>query len=540
MNYGLSYTDKEKQKTQATTDLMTNMFTVILIIMAFSIVPASFVLFLIEERANHSKHLQVHYSARKSTTTTILQVVSGCSQTLYWASNIVWDITNFTFSVLLVTPIFFIFNATAFTDQIGTTWLLLLLYGCAVIPLMYCFTFVFETPPLAFVALAGANTMLGIVSTVAVVILKFFAEQLNDQVLKDAHMWCSHLFLLLPQYNLGAGLMAVTIDYTQRTMLAEYNFESELELYAWEQVGGKLTCLAIQAVLFFAFVLLVEHRRHIFVCTWRSRRKREQLREFEPDADVEAEQRLVEKCSDADYGLVLRRLVKVYGNGQRAVAGLSAAIERGACFGLLGVNGAGKTTTFKMLTGKLTITEGDASINGVSVRANGVYHVVGYCPQFDALNGYLTGEEQLYFYARLRGIRSHQLHDVVDWALRHMHLRAYGLALLYFFKPCSFAAHKTTRSYSGGNKRKLSAVIAMIGDPLVILLDEPSTGVIHSDFQQRTYCFTAGMDPKTRRFMWNRINQLTRDGHTVLLTTHSMEECEALCTRVGMFPLHDF
>jgi ABC-type multidrug transport system ATPase subunit len=145
--------------------------------------------------------------------------------------------------------------------------------------------------------------------------------------------------------------------------------------------------------------------------------------------------------------------------------------------------------------------------------------VVGYCPQFDALNAYLTGREQLAFYARLRGIAESDVKCVVDWAIRHMHLSAY--------------ARHVTRSYSGGNKRKLSAAIAMLGNPLVVLLDEPSTG----------------MDPKTRRFMWDRISDLTRDNHTVLLTTHryarcsltprftnvySMEECEALCTRVSM------
>ena len=98
---------------------------------------------------------------------------------------------------------------------------------------------------------------------------------------------------------------------------------------------------------------------------------------------------------------------------------LCAAVERGQCFGLLGVNGAGKTTTFKMLTAKVPITQGDASINGLSVRQDPrhIYQVddhlctlsqlqvVGYCPQFDALNGYLTGREQLAFYARIRGIK---------------------------------------------------------------------------------------------------------------------------------------
>ena len=207
-----------------------------------------------------------------------------------------------------------------------------------------------------------------------------------------------------------------------------------------------------------------------------------------------AERQRAASCAASDYGLVLRNLCKAYDSKSKALAvdHLYVAVERGQCFGLLGMNGAGKTTTFKMLTTKTDITSGEAYIDGRSVRHDPrhIYKVVGYCPQFDALNAYLTGREQLSFYARVRGIREKDIEPVVDWAIAHMHLRPY--------------ANQMTRSYSGGNKRKLSAAIAMLGNPQVVLLDEPSTG----------------MDPKTRRFMWDRIGDLVRDGHTVLLTTH--------------------
>lgn len=420
---------------------------------------------------------------------------------------------NFCVPVLLVTPIFYIFNAKAYVDtarELFTLWLLLLLYGCdctlskfalltekgvcsaAIIPLMYLFTFVFATPPWAFVVLAGVNTMLGVVSTVAVAMLRMFAEELNDDVLRAARDWCERLFLLLPQYNLGGGLMKMALAYIERQFAASVGFDIEggdTNLYAWDNVGGKLLCLAVQALLFFILVLCVEHRRSLWAtvrCCGRQMPKKHAddangvtaAGDANTDEDVARERRVVDSCNDDDYGLVLRRLTKVYDNGFCAVDSVSAAIERGQCFGLLGVNGAGKTTTFKMLTAKLNITDGDASINGLSVRrsARELYRVVGYCPQFDALNTLLTGREQLAFYARIRGIRDADIERVADWAIKHMHLRPYGLVLFYacLHVLCShaycFAADKTTGSYSGGNKRKLSAAIAMLGNPLVILL----------------------------------------------------------------------
>uniref|UniRef100_A0A3Q3DGY5 ATP binding cassette subfamily A member 1 n=1 Tax=Hippocampus comes TaxID=109280 RepID=A0A3Q3DGY5_HIPCM len=151
------------------------------------------------------------------------------------------------------------------------------------------------------------------------------------------------------------------------------------------------------------------------------------------------------------------------------------------CFGLLGVNGAGKTTTFKMLTGDTVVTR---------------HRNMGYCPQFDAVNELLTGREHLELYAILRG--------VAEWGIRKLGLLKY--------------ADKAAGSYSGGNLRKLSTAMALIGAPPVVFLDEPTTG----------------MDPKARRALWNCILDVIKEGRSVVLTSHSMEECEALCTRMAI------
>ncbi|KYB25232.1 ATP-binding cassette sub-family A member 3-like Protein [Tribolium castaneum] len=176
------------------------------------------------------------------------------------------------------------------------------------------------------------------------------------------------------------------------------------------------------------------------------------------------------------------------------------------CFGLLGVNGAGKTTTFKMMTGDESITFGDAWIHGMSVttQQKQVQTFIGYCPQFDALLEDLTVKETLLIFALIRGVSFDKCIALVE-----------SLAQTFdFFEHIN----KKIKHLSGGNKRKVSTALAIIGDPPIIFLDEPS----------------AGMDPVTKRFLWNNLIRLRDAGKCIVLTSHSMEECEALCTRIAI------
>jgi len=208
--------------------------------------------------------------------------------------------------------------------------------------------------------------------------------------------------------------------------------------------------------------------------------------------------------------LVLQHVRKVYparGGGKVTVAvdNLSLGIPRGEVFGFLGINGAGKTTTMKMMTGDIPMSKGRAYVNGYSVvkQLPEVRKEIGYCPQFDPLIDLMTSREQLTLYARLHGLPEPSIPGVVQELLNTLGLSRF--------------ADKQCGSYSGGNKRKLSLAMALIGNPSVVFLDEPSTG----------------MDPVSRRFMWSVIESIS-DGRSVVLTTHSMEECEALCSRIGI------
>jgi len=212
--------------------------------------------------------------------------------------------------------------------------------------------------------------------------------------------------------------------------------------------------------------------------------------------------------------LVLNNVKKYYksffkcGKGKYAVRGVSLAIPKGECFGLLGINGAGKTSTLNILGGKAAPTSGSAYMKGVNIEKNPevILKNVGFCPQFDALFPVLTAKEHLDFYANIKCFPEDLKEKVVNAKIKEMLLTDYAL--------------RQAGGYSGGMKRKLSTAIAMIGGPEIIFLDEPSTG----------------MDPVARRSMWNIISNISKEKKesAVILTTHSMEECEALSTRIGI------
>ncbi|KRZ07943.1 ATP-binding cassette sub-family A member 1, partial [Trichinella zimbabwensis] len=191
---------------------------------------------------------------------------------------------------------------------------------------------------------------------------------------------------------------------------------------------------------------------------------------------------------------------------QVVVNDLNFEVLQGECFGLLGHNGAGKTTTFKMITGKCSISQGCVYFAKTHAPRSNCRSItdIGYCPQFDALDERLTGREILQFYADIRS----------------MCRKCKDAAVLHYIWRLGLNSHADCliRTYSGGLKRRLSTAISLIGNPRIILLDEP----------------TASMDPESRRLIWDVILERINLGQSVLLTSNSMEECEILCNRVGI------
>mmetsp|Transcript_86250 Transcript_86250/g.276860 ORF Transcript_86250/g.276860 Transcript_86250/m.276860 type:complete len:1399 (+) Transcript_86250:77-4273(+) len=195
----------------------------------------------------------------------------------------------------------------------------------------------------------------------------------------------------------------------------------------------------------------------------------------------------------------------------RAVRGITLGIKQGECFGLLGPNGAGKTTTLALLTGELwPPNSGEVFVGGrgISTARHGFFELLyghlGICPQVDPLWPELTGRAHLLFHGRIKGVPEAFLFSEVESILQQLGFSAAD-------------ADKQAKTYSGGMKRKLSLALALIGRPSLLLLDEPS----------------AGVDAVAKRSLWSLIRGRTR-GQTVLLTTHSMEEADALCDRLAI------
>jgi len=200
------------------------------------------------------------------------------------------------------------------------------------------------------------------------------------------------------------------------------------------------------------------------------------------------------------------RLTRTFGE-LVAVDHLDLVVERGAIFGLLGPNGAGKSTTIKMLTTLLPPTSGHARVAGFDVehQAREVRRRIGYVPQLLSADGSLTGAENLTLSARLYRVPATARASRISDALAFMDLTE--------------ARGQLVRTYSGGMIRRLEIAQAMLHEPEMLFLDEP----------------TIGLDPVARRAVWERLLELKRRAATtILLTTHDMEEADVLCDRLAI------
>ncbi|XP_052011038.1 phospholipid-transporting ATPase ABCA1-like [Xyrauchen texanus] len=484
-NHPLNLT-KEQLSQVALMTTSVDVLVSICVIFAMSFVPASFVVFLIQERVNKAKHMQF---------------ISGVQPFLYWLANFLWDMCNYVVPATLVILIFVCFQQKAYVSStnLPVLALLLLLYGWSITPLMYPASFLFKIPSTAYVVLTSVNILIGINGSVSTFVMELFGNNeiggIND-ILKN-------VLLIFPHFCLGRGLIDMVKNQAMADALerfGENSFRSPLE---WDMVGKNLFAMAVEGVVFFIITVLIQYRFF-----FKPKSLSAKLSPIgEEDEDVARERQRIMSGAGQGCILELRQLTKVYKRKQKpAVDRLCVGIPPGECFGLLGVNGAGKTSTFKMLTGDSVVTNGEAFLAGKSIlrEIDEVHQNMGYCPQFDAINDLLTGREHLEFYAILRGVPEEEVCEVAEWGIHKLGLVKY--------------VDKKAGSYSGGNMRKLSTAISLIGAPPVVFLDEPTTG----------------MDPKARRALWNCIHSIIKEGRSVVLTSHSMEECEALCTRMAI------
>lgn len=203
--------------------------------------------------------------------------------------------------------------------------------------------------------------------------------------------------------------------------------------------------------------------------------------------------------------IVIENLVKKF-EDVTAVDGVSLQVAKGELFGLLGPNGAGKTTIINVLCGLLKPTSGSAIVGSYDVQKETakVKDIIGVCVQETAVYPYLTGAENVELFGNLHAMDKNTLKTRRDMLLEKLGLTQ--------------DAKRKAEKYSGGMKRRLSLILALIHDPQIAFLDEP----------------TVAMDPQSRHAVWDFIKELGKEDKTIILTTHYMEEAEELCDRVGI------
>jgi ABC-2 type transport system ATP-binding protein len=202
----------------------------------------------------------------------------------------------------------------------------------------------------------------------------------------------------------------------------------------------------------------------------------------------------------------LRKYFKTRFEIIKAVDGITFSVKKGELFGFLGPNGAGKTTMINILSGILKPEKGTATINGYDVLKDleKVKEVIGVVPQEPAIFKYLNARENIELFGNLYLMSKEKLKERSHDLLKKLNLLE--------------ASTRKTKEYSGGMIRRLNLIIALINDPKIAFLDEP----------------TVGMDPRARRATWEFIGSLKDKNKTIILTTHYIEEAQALCDRVAI------
>ncbi|XP_046544466.1 phospholipid-transporting ATPase ABCA3-like isoform X1 [Haliotis rubra] len=517
-NFPLPQNQSDSSRTTLVAGAGTGFGISFVLIFGMAFLTSSFVHFLIKERQVGAKHLQV---------------VSGVGPFVFWMSNFAWDFINYMIPCVGLLIVFAAFQSEAYVEdgRLGIVFLIFVVYGWAVLPFMYTLQYLFKVPASGMAMIIILNIVTGMFSVMIIFLLTMFKAGSVLEVLD----WI--FTVLLPHHAFGMTFFEMYINYNNHAFCTEQNYIQECargtvmsccqdtcgndclvfsdDFLQWELpgIGRFILMLVLHGFFYMSVILMIEYQIPQKIAYCSGGHDMEDGERFldgsvPEDDDVSAERRRIDvtdPASGSSDAIVLKNLYKRFGDVV-AVDHLNIGIAEKECFGLLGQNGAGKTTTFRMMTGEVMVTGGNAYLwkHDIRNQSKKVQENMGYCPQFDALIDQMTGRETLAMYARLRGVPERSIADVCTKLLDIMMLHNY--------------ADIPTQEYSGGNKRKLSTAIALVGDPAFIMLDEPSTG----------------MDPKARRQLWNVLSQVRECGRTLVLTSHSMEECDALCTKIAI------
>ena len=520
-HYPLPLTHDLKDSGSTGNNLAIVFFTAI----AFALMPANFISLLVKERINNSKHLMR---------------LSGINIISYWIVNYIFELIKYYFTggVCLLLLL-------AFDYYQEYLYILYLTYGLGMISFTYSLSFFFGDESNAQNAIILINFLFGDLASIIVILLRGIDSA------KTFAKVIEYIFAFVPSFcfnfsfNLLINKISIYVaDYPKEWLF----FKGDEIIKKFNLLLSMIIYSSVECVLYTIIFIIIESLTYKFEKPSNDKLETdindsEVIKEIEKANDLnkgnsKSEREVMnfksknnrkfynviiyKENKDEKYSVKVKNLRKIYKAGCCskkkddiiAIKNLNFCIKPGECFGLLGLNGAGKTTTFKCITQELSQNNGKIFVKGKDINGkfNELSELFGYCPQFDAIFEHLSVYENLEFYARIKGVKKDSTNKLVNAMIQEMALNEF--------------TNKISGRLSGGNKRKLSVAISMICNPPIILLDEPSTG----------------MDPEARRFMWSVIHKMSTKGKksSVIMTTHSMDEAETLCKRMGIMVNGEF
>lgn len=385
---------------------------------------------------------------------------------------------------------------------VGYLFVVFMLYGLASILFAFIISLFVESQLAAFAVTAAVQAAYFLIYLIVVLSIEAYGNPLTLN--RDTEIAHFVLAVFQPVANLARG-MFVLINLFGIICKASKPITYMGDILAY---GSPIFYLVLQCIVYFGFLIWYESGKFRIRLQWKRWPRKKDVETITGAGTpasfigVEEEAAVVDRDPDLfDNGLRLSHVSKEF-DGKVVVDNVTFGVQEGETFALLGPNGAGKTTTFNMIRGEIAPTSGEIDINNIPIKTEKslARSRLGVCPQFDAMDK-MTVVEILQLYGRLRGLKEINRH--VDQIISAVGIERFRNRI----------AHKL----SGGNKRKLSLGIALIGNPSVLLLDEPSSG----------------MDAFAKRIMWRTLHAVSA-GKSIVLTTHSMEEADALARRAGI------
>ena len=430
-----------------------------------------------------------------------LQLASGTPIFIYWMTTLIWDcIISFVCTGLVTLLLLSLLDDN---EKLQSWYVSAILYSIASSLLSYVCSFLFSDATKAQIVISGY--LIGLCSSFVIADLAVTASTGSGS--SAAEIIPIVFASINPTYAIAKILM-IEVNF-----LGQYEFlktKSNGDYFSYHILGKYHKIFGYQIAGLIGLLIFIElpiKRWYLFAKLKFSNNSRGSSSELTTILSGK-QQPVISKITSPQVRI--SGLTKKFKKGKATVTvvdNISLDIAKG-CFGLLGINGAGKSTMIKMLTGEYLPTYGDAEIvskdgtlKSILFDSSKVRQNIGLCPQFDTFLSEMTGFEIIKFHCMLKGVPP--TNENIWSFLSIVGIQQYG--------------KKPAGTYSGGNKRKLSLAIALIGRPPVVFLDEPSTGV----------------DPQSKRTLWDVIQNVS-SSRTVILTSHSMEEIDALSNMVGI------